>query len=265
MTTTVLIITLAVGVLMLLAIIIRKLPQLRILDSTQQKSSERKLKTDIIRGRIERAQKRHAEVVTKTVINPVGGAIQNAFRRFAGKLTAVERAYQEKSKAADKTKKSAAVLDRIVSDAKALVSKGDLGKAEKMFIEVITNNPKHKKAYEALGRLYQKQKEFKTALETFLFLHKLSPKDASVLASLGEVEMELGKKQESLGYFEKAIELRPKNPKYLDMITDAAIKCGDAYKAQEFLDRLTKVNKSNKKIEKFQERIHELRSMIKKS
>ena len=150
----------------------------------------------------------------------------------------------------------------VISDMRVIVSTNineeEFDKAEKKYIEVISYDPKFVPAYEYLGRLYLRRKDYDLARETFSFLVKLSPKDASVTASLGEVEDALGNLELAFEYYKKASSLSPKNPKYLDFFIESAIETGNKYEANLALDRLREVNPDNNKIDDFEEQIQNI-------
>ncbi|MFH1631756.1 MAG: tetratricopeptide repeat protein [bacterium] len=253
-----LIILIIVGAGALIWLFVKKLPQLRIIDpSSLPESQAKRLKYDLMRQRIERAGARQAKRAQGLVIGPVGKGMQNITRRLIGKLTAVERKYQEKNKLTNGEKIDKNTLAQMIEDARALAGKEEWARAEKALIEVISSDPKNTEAYEELGRLYLIRKNLELAQETFEFLRKLAPDDASVITSLGEVAVRQGKYEEAFGYFAEAIELSPKNPKYLDFYIDSAIEVGKTHEAQAALDQLAGVNPENKKIPIFEERIKE--------
>ncbi len=240
-------------------VIWRKLPQVRMIDpSTDKDSISRKKKYDIMKGRVERAGGRQIDQFNKSVLRPVSIGFQNFVRRMAGKLTAVERKYQAKQKETRTSRYTKEELEKMVTDADVLVSEEEFDKAEKKYIEVISYDPKFVPAYEYLGRLYLRRKDYDLARETFSFLVKLSPKDASVTASLGEVEDALGNLELAFEYYKKASSLSPKNPKYLDFFIESAIETGNKYEANLALDRLREVNPDNNKIDDFEEQIQNI-------
>ena len=96
-----------------------------------------------------------------------------------------------------------------------------------------------------------------------MFVLKLSPKDASVHASLGEIAELEGDVKKAFEYFSKAKDLNPNNPKYLDFYIEAAIAKEDYYEAEQGLARLQQVNPENQKIPLFAERIKDGRNKAK--
>lgn len=257
--TIILIVLLVIGVGILGWIFFKTLPQLRMLDpSTSRDTKSRALKYEIMRQRVERAGGKHIEKVHKNVIHPIGKGFQDAVRTFAGKLTAVERKYQERRKQTGESTLTKEQLAQFVEEGKRLMDEEMWDRAEKKFIEVISNDPKHVDAYEYLGRLYQYKKDFKLAKQTFQFLNKLSPENASVIASLGEVEEKLNNPEKAHKYFAQAVELSPKNPKYLDFFIESAIDLGHRDEAWEGLEKLRGANPENQKIDEFAAQIKDM-------
>ena len=240
-------------------VIWRKLPQVRMIDpNTDKDSVSRRKKYDIMKGRLERAGGKQMDHLNKSVLKPVGMGFQNFVRRVAGKLTAVERKYQAKQKETQPSSYTHDELEKMVTEANGLVDEEEYDKAEKKYIEVISYDPKFVPAYEYLGRLYLRRKDHDLARETFSFLAKLSPKDASVIASLGETEEALGNFEIAFEHYKKASSLSPKNPKYLDFFIESAIETGNKYEANLALDRLRAVNPDNQKIDDFEEQIQNI-------
>jgi tetratricopeptide (TPR) repeat protein len=253
------------GVAAFIFLLVRKWTQLRLLDVESLSNSEtKKKKQELIKQRIERAGLKYAKKAQKDVIKPIGLGLQTLIRTFAGKLTAAERRYQQKKNKIATREGDSRVIDEMISDAQKFMDEEIWDQAEKKLIAIIGLDARNKEAYELLGRVYLYNKDFPSAKETFEFLNKLSPHDASVIASLGEVAQKLASKEDAVKYFKKAVEISPKNPKYLDMYLESVIDIGDVHEAMTALDRLREVNPDNRKIEYFEGRIDQIRSKIKK-
>ena len=241
----------------------KKWPQLLIVDPASSKESRSKqLKYELMRQRVERASGKQVEALNKGVFQPIGKGVQNLFRRVAGKLTAVERSYQERQKKEVGSKMDPETMKRLMSEGKKFMDEESWDEAEKRFIEVISNDAKNVEAYEKLGRLYLYKKDYELAGQTFQFLTKLSPEDPSVIAALGEVEVRLGNDKKAYTQFKKAHKLSPNNPKYLDFFIESAIAVREKLEAYDALEQLKKVNPQNKKIESFTKQISDI-DMIK--
>jgi tetratricopeptide (TPR) repeat protein len=248
------------GLILIGFVVWRKLPQVRMIDPTTDKlAASRQKKYEIMKGRLERASGKQIEQINKVVLKPLGTGLQTLVRKLAGKLTAVERQYQAKQKESRPSKYSKSELETLLTEANALVENEEFDRAEKKYIEIISYDAKFVPAYEYLGRLYSRRKDYDLAKETFTFLAKLSPKDASVITSLGEVEEALGNNEAAFEFYKKASALSPKNPKYLDFLIESAIDNENVYEANVALDRLREVNPENQKIADFEERISQIK------
>ncbi len=248
------------GVIVIGWLVWQKWTDLRVLDPDSiPESVSKKKKQELLRKRIERTGLKYAKKAQKGVIRPLGTGMQEAFRRFAGKLTAAERRYQQEKHKQAADEGDLRVIDQLVDEAQKFMDEEIWDLAEKKLIQVIGLDARNADAYELLGRVYLATKDYESAKETFVFLNKLHPKDASVIASLGEVDLKLDNVDGAVGHFERAVELSPKNPKYLDLYIEAIIKSGDVHMAMTVLDRLIEVNPENKKILDFEKKIEELR------
>lgn len=258
--TILLIVLLFAGVGLLVWLFWNKWEQLQLLDPDSLPDAQtRKLKYDILRQRVHRTGDKYVRHARTKVIGPVGRAAQEGVRRIAGKLTAAERAYQKRQRQTGALHVDQEAVRSMLQEAKDLLDAAQWDRAEKVLIQIISANPRHTEAYERLGRLYFQRKEYDLAFETWQFLNKLSPEDASVLTALGEVEEMRGNGESARSFYEQAIALRPNNPKYLDFMIDVLIRLGDVHEATTTLDRLREVNPENKKIDQFEKRIEEAR------
>ena len=256
---------LGLGLLVLVWIALRKLPQLKIVDpSTSKEAKTKGVKYDILRKRLERVSSEKAESVRKQVGGPFRW-LQNVVRRTAAKLAAIERSYAEKQKSPTRRKLNAQELRRMVDEARVLLDQGDYDDAEKKLVEVLSMDPKNTDAYEYIGRLYILTKNIENAKEAFKYLQKLSPQDASVLASLGEIATLENDVDGAFTYFSRAKNISPNNPKYLDFFIDAAINKGDVMEATIALNHLREVNPDNQKIKVFEERVEDIRTKRRKT
>jgi Tfp pilus assembly protein PilF len=255
---------LGVGVVVLLWIVIRKLPQLKIVDpSTSNQAKTKGVKYDILRKRLERVSGEKAASVRKKVSGPFTW-VQNGVRRMAARLAAIERSYADRQKTSARRKPNAQELRRMVEEARVLLEAEHYDAAEKKLVEVLSMDPKNTDAYEYIGRLYIQTRNLENAKEAFKYLQKLSPQDASVLASLGEIAIIENDVDAGFMYFSRAKNISPNNPKYLDFYIEAAIKKGDVMEATIALNHLREVNPDNQKIAVFEERIEDVRQKNRK-
>ncbi len=255
---------LGLGVLVLLWIAIRKLPQLKIVDPSSSKEARTKgVKYDILRKRLERVSGEKVASVRRQVSGPFTW-IQNGVRRAAARLAAIERSYTERQKSPARRKPNVQELRRMVDEAHDLLNDEHYDAAEKKLVEVLSMDPKNTDAYEYIGRLYIHTKNIENAKEAFKYLQKLTPQDASVLASLGEIAIIENDIDGAFTYFSRAKNISPNNPKYLDFFIEAAINKGDVMEATIALNHLREVNPDNQKIAVFESRIEDARKKNRK-
>lgn len=233
----------------------QKAPQLSIVDPMSSKEARtRETKNALLEERMMRQVEEKGKNIWKSSVLPTVRAVQDGFRRFAGKLTALERRYVERQKSG---KTDVTELHRMTGDAKKFIALGKYEAAEQELVEVLSHDPKNVEAYETLGRMYLSQGQHAEAKEALEFLVKLAPKDASVLAALGEVFSAEGDAKTAYGFYEKAKTISPNNPKYLDFFITAALEIGEVAEAKKSLDHLREVNPDNQKIAEFEEIIAE--------
>lgn len=249
---TIVLVLVALGSLGVLGTLLwRKLPQVRVVDpSSSREAKVKDRKRAILEDRLTRQTHEHLAAVKRSAV-PVVNGVRDAFRRIAGKLTAIERRYQEQQKKSTKRLIDPVELSRMIDDAEAKMTAGHYDAAEKVLIEVLSMDPKNAVAYEELARMYIATKQFDNAREALEYLVKLSPKDPSVLASLGELADVEGDTKAAYGFYKKARDLSPNNPKYIDFFITAAASVGDVLEASRALDHLREVNPDNKKIPEF--------------
>ncbi len=247
---------LGLGVLILLFIAIRNIPRLRVIDvDSIQKEKLKATKEQIIFQKLTRKSGGAFGKVVKGSETAVRFASRYG-RRAVQRLYALEQYYQKLTRIAEEGHHAydKERIRKLTDQASEFVKQEEYIPAEKIYIDIISHNPKSVEAYEGLGNLYRKNKQFEQARETLSFSLRLAPNDASVLAALGELELELGNEKKSLEHLQKAIKKRPKNPKYLDFYIEASLQSGSLKDASEGIKKLKEVNPENKKLEEFAER-----------
>lgn len=252
-------VVIGLALIALAVLVIRKFPELVLIDvATIARERDASVKKGIITGRAERLSKNWA-VRAKGAVTPAAAAVRTAVKGLAARAADLEQRYRRIGMAAGSGEK---VGDRqireLMDQAREMARAGRSSEAEAKYIQVVSINPKFVKAYEELGRLYLREKQWKEAEETFRFLLKLDPKDASVLANLGELETARGEHAAALIHYQAAVALKPANPKYLDMLLEAAIVAGNRDAARETFARLKEANPENKKLGEFETRIREM-------
>ena len=237
--------------------ILRKVPQVRSIDvSSIPTERMRRLKEQIILQKFERVGAEKLGTVTKaarqgvTVASKVG-------RRAVQRLYAMEQYYQKLKRTPPDGSHAVDLetIKRLLAEAEGLVRQEEYIPAEKRYIEIISHNPKHVKAYEGLGNLYLWNKQYAQARETLLFTLRISPNDASVYVSLAEVELAEENLKKALEYLRRCVELRPSNPKFIDRYVETAFASKELGDAKKGIMLLKNANPENQKIKEFEDRL----------
>ena len=237
-------------------VLYRKFPQLRVIDvDSIRKERERKVKEQLILSKFQRTGGAKLQKVAKASSGAVY-SISRHGRRAVQKLYRLEQYYQKLKHSSNEGMHSYSneTIRTRLEEADALIKQEEYIPAEKIFIDIISHNPKSVDGYEGLGNMYLTSGQLDQARETFMFALRLSPDDASVNVSLGEIELRQGEPKHALPYFRKAVERRSKNPRYLDYLIDVALQVGSLKDARKGIQTLKEVNPENKKIEEFEAR-----------
>lgn len=228
----------------------RKVPQLSIVNPASSKEAKvKETKNALLEERMMRQFDERRKNFWKNSISPFVKTVQEGFRRIAGRLTALERRYIEHQRS---EKLGAPQIKEMLDEAKASIDQERFDLAEKTLVAIVTHDVKNVEAYEMLGRMYLSQKQYGEARESLEFLLTIVPKDASVLAAVGEAYEGEGNVKKAFEFYKKAKDASPNNPKYLDFFISAAIDAGDFHEAQTAIDHLREVNPENQKIGEFE-------------
>lgn len=260
-----------------------------------QEEMELKKKEEIIAKRVEEeGRKLKAGWVRRFApVKKIWGKLQLKFRIYVGKVERLwyhEESLKKKEKAgrmAPREKKQE--IDFLLQSGEESLKAGDLEKAEDYFISAIKLDVKSSPAYRGLADTYLAKNSLEEAVQTYLFLLQLCPHDDAVMAKLAEIFEGKNDLEKAIEYYQKAVlendslsprfyhlselllkikqpetakeaivqavELEPKNPKYLDLMIEIAIICGDKPLAERGYDELRLVNPENQKLVEIKERI----------
>lgn len=225
------------------------------------------------------------------------GKLQLKFRIYVGKIERLFH-HEQRSKivaAISEEGSNEAVETRLaalVPEGNYHLQQGKLEKAEEFFIAAIKLDPRHAPAYRGLGDTYLAKDSLDEAGETYQFLLQLQPNDDGAMVKVSELLEKRGKIEEAINYLQQAVilndslstrfyhlcelllkvnqpdiakeaiiqavELEPKNPKYLDLMIETGILCDDKDLAERGFNELRLVNPNNQKLESFQARINAL-------
>jgi tetratricopeptide (TPR) repeat protein len=229
-------------------------------------------------------------------LRKIWGLLQLKFRIYVGKIERLLH-HEQREKEAEKvaelpTEAAENKLASLIQDGTYNLGEGDFDKAEELFIAAIKIDSKCAPAYRGLGDTYLANSNLEEAEETYQFLLQLQPNDDAAMVKISEMLEKRGDFEEAINFLqqavilndslssrffhlaelllkvsqpevakeaiEQAVELEPKNPKYLDLMIENAILCHDKDLAERGFQELRLVNPQNNKLEGFQSRINDL-------
>ncbi len=252
----------------ILAIIIKKLPALAILDiHNMAGAKEAKFKDEIIKQRLERDLARFGGIFARIwlAINRRAG---EAIKNLQTNLKKKKQTYRVSKKISlPKKEKRIKNLFLAVED---LLKKESLDKAEEKLIEIIGLDDKNLLAFFKLGELYNNLKKWLEARQTYHYALKLVKQygdDKKIIGDLSRqhihfalavLERETDNLDAALEHIREALDLEPNNPRYLDLILDLSIMKKDKGAAIEYFTKLASVNPENNKLIELKEKIDSL-------
>ncbi len=222
--------------------------------------------------------------------------LQSNFRHYVDKIYKLwqhESIAQTKIDIETSGEKKDDKIQQLLNEAEESMQNNRLDEAENYYISIISLDEKNISAYRGLAEIYLNKKELEEARQTFLFLTRMEPDDDTSLIKLAEIAESQGDIEEAIEYYQKAVlvndavsprfyhlaelllkveqpevakeaivqavELEPQNPRYLDLLIENAIICGDKSLALEGYNNLRTVNADNHKLDGFKDRIDHLK------
>lgn len=279
----ILIVVLGVSAAVVAVIVFRKIPVLRTLDvATVPEAKSQQLRDKILLERIKRQTQKSGKLVSGTAAS-IFGRILSAIRGLFKKIYDLEKKYKDQafSKANLSPAELNAKLKSLFDEANSLLKSERYAEAEKFFIEIVSLDPKNIEAYESLAKVYAHQKSFKEELEIRQFILKLRLKSgrtvvkendkgekvktldnaASVAESyfnVGAVYQKLDKFDQSLINYQRALEIEPMSPKFLDQAIEICVILKNRQLGYDLLKQLEESNPDNQKLREYREKLKNL-------
>jgi len=205
-----------VSLSIIIVIVVRKFPQLSLLDiENTPEGKEAQKKGALIKKRLEKRDQERTE-------GKEGGGqrVSKAWKGVQTKFRAlVDRLYDSASKAALKKKQEENTerapadvkqeISRLLSEADSACANEEWDSAEKKLIAVIRIDPKNKEAYQGLGHVYTERDEYTQAEETYRFLLQLDSEDDSTLIRLGDLTEKMGEIERAIECYQQAVIINP--------------------------------------------------------
>lgn len=257
-----------VCLIILAAIVIKKLPALAILDiENMPEEKEARIKDDIIRSRVERD------------INAVSGAfarffleikkfISNLFDRGTASLKKMKINYMTSQRLPHQKKEKH--LKNLMLKSEELVKAEDYVQAESKLVELISFDARNLWAFFELATVYEELRKYTEARQTYEYALKLAKQGQTgkigsvdvnaqeVYFSLALLEKKAGNIQAAYDNVYEALDLEQNNPRFLDLILELSIIKKDKVSAWQYLNKLSEVNPENKKLDDRREDIEDI-------
>ena len=239
-------------------------------------------------------------------LGSVEAAIANGFKAFFGgvrtlsqrlfkRLSELEREYRRKivvQQAIDDPDALRAKVATALAEAQAAMGAEDWPRAEQLFVDVVSLDPKNIDAYLGMADVATARKDYVNAREALKFVLKLQQDSDAAYTRLGRIDSqegkfaeaeadylksvslnamtagthyELGVTEENLGNiakaeqaYQEAVKLEPANPKYLDALLQFALINKRKEIAKETIVKLREANPENQKLEELAQAVKEL-------
>jgi len=251
-----------ISLIAIIVIIVKKFPALAALDvENMPEEKEAKVKERIVSNRLKRNAVKWTSKFLK-LWRFASSKFNILFKSGYDKLNELKNNY----KLADSIKKgnSGNRIGELVKLAKDQIDEEFYDKAEKTLIEIIGLDSKNIEAFELLGDLYFRTKKHTESLQTFEHVLKLleeiddQNKEAEIHFVVASVNKEKESIDDGLESIEKALELMPNNPRYLDTKLELGIIKKDKKLCESILKKLKEVNPDNNKLPELKEVINNL-------
>jgi len=158
-----------------------------------------------------------------------------------------------------------------LSSAREYLAEKDLAKTEEICISILELDKKNIETYEILEEIYLSDRDYKKARETSRYLVKLLAKEtektensdtrhclANTYADLGYIYQLEHRNTLALANFQKAVDLEPVNPRFLDLLLKISIILKNKNLAKQVFNNLKTADPENQKLEELREEIHNL-------
>lgn len=276
----VLIVVIVISFGVILFVWLRKFPKVKTLDvSTVPAARKAEVRDRILMERMKRSSRKSKEAVRKgasPLFKGLGGMVKKLFKKVYDLETKYKKEAETKHplKAGELKQK----VKNLLKEAHKLAKDEKYQEAEKIYIEIISLDPRNQDTYKGLTDLYIEMKEYEQALQTAEFILKLEKKNskevertsetgekyrtvsnandlACAYSDIGYLYEMIGDKDKSAESYNKALDLEPNNPKNITQMMAVYIDQKKKSKALELLAHLEKINPQNQKLSEYRDSI----------
>lgn len=263
--TTIAWILIIVSILLILFVVLKKFPALALLDvDSLPGEKEARFKNQIIKQKVERDLSRISGFFGRFYLS-LSRYISRFFENTQAQLKRRRINYKSVENISQEDREK--MINSLFISSDELLKKEDFLGAEEKLLEAISLDQKNCLAFFKLATVYEDQKKWPEARQTYehsLKIAKQAMKNneglkevniSEIYFSLSFVEKEDGYLEAALENIHEALEHEPNNPRYLDLILDLSIMRKDKELALVFLEKLALVNPENNKLSEWQEKI----------
>ena len=263
--TTIAWILIIVSILLILFVVLKKFPALALLDvDSLPGEKEARFKNQIIKQKVERDLSRISGFFGRFYLS-LSRYISRFFENTQAQLKRRRINYKSVENISQEDREK--MINSLFISSDELLKKEDFLGAEEKLLEAISLDQKNCLAFFKLAAVYEDQKKWPEARQTYehsLKIAKQAMKNneglkevniSEIYFSLSFVEKEDGYLEAALENIHEALEHEPNNPRYLDLILDLSIMRKDKELALVFLEKLALVNPENNKLSEWQDKI----------
>jgi tetratricopeptide (TPR) repeat protein len=233
---------------------------------------------------------------SKSYLIPFWSFVWAKIKRLYFKITELEKHYRRQAKISSVVNLKKENLVNLIKEknnlATDLFNQQKYKEAEESYIEIIALDSKNVEAYLGLAKVYLALEDTDHAKELYQYVLRIDEKNNLALAGLAEIETnlsdwagakgvyekilantkdnaeyyfdygyvleQLGEHPQALEAYQKAVDLKPNDPRYLDYLLKESIINKKKYLAYKIFDQLKEANPENQKIDEFKKMIEEI-------
>lgn len=256
-----------IAVLVILAIVAGKFPALALLDIENiPGEKEARFKDRIMRQKVERDLSVIIGVIGRIYLF-ISRHISVFVKSAQVNLKKIKLNYKSTARISGLEKEK--ILERLFIEYQEFFDKEEFNQAEEKLLEIINLDQKNLSAFFKLAELYDDQKKWTEAKQTYEYALKLARQARrhgdEIVIPIQEIYFSLalsarrsGNNTLALDSVREALEYEPNSPRYLDLILDLSIMEKDKELAQSYLEKLAAANPENQKLNDLQEKINNL-------
>ncbi len=163
-----------------------------------------------------------------------------------------------------KPEKKEETVEELLVDVEELIKNEEKEEVEERLIKIIGLDSKNIKAFKMLANIYFEGGQHEEAKQTYEHILKLMREtenqkgEAGIYFDIALIEKDRDNIGEAIVNFNKALEIEPNNPRYLDTLLETSIINKDKINATVAFEKLSEVNPENQKLKDFKEQIDNL-------